>query len=260
MSTTPENFPYTQDPQPAPWGVADPVGYAFKRIFSRNWHMWIGLTLIFIVALIAVFAVMVSWVAVPIDGDVNASMSSGQIVALIVFFVVFIGASVYLTALYYNAALRETRGEEQTWGTVFKGVPFGRALLSFVVVLGIMLVVYAITALVLFLASLVSPWLIALAAILVIVALIPVTIVLSFVQVYIIDGYSVGDALSAARRDVLRDFWKVFASLLLLTVIGYALILVTFGIGLLVYVPLLSLASVFIYRKISGGNVAALGS
>lgn len=260
MTTNSENLSYPHDHQPAPWGVTDPISYGFKRIFSRTWHMWIGLSLIFIVALIALIVAMITTLSVPLDVDNPSALTGGQIAALVVFYGIVFVVSIYLTALYYKAALRETHGQEQTWGNVFKVVPIGRALLAFIVVLGFMLVVYAIFALVIFLASLVSSWLIALVGILALIAFIPVTIILSFVQVNIIDGYGVGDALSAARRDVMREFWKILASLLLLTLIGYAITIVTLGLGLAAYIPLASLVTVYIYRKISGGNVVPLSS
>ena len=40
---------------------------------------------------------------------------------------------------------------------------------------------------------------------------------------------------------------------MLLNIVCYAIVFATLGLGLLVYVPLLSLGTAYIYRQISGG-------
>ncbi len=250
----PQNYtPYQPSPRTR-WEVTDPVAFSFKRIFSRTWHVWIGVTALFMVGMTALTAAVIAPVAIRTAGQENPQLGAGSIASLVVFYVLMIAASIYFSALLYNAALRETRGEEQTWGTVFRGVPIGRMLLAFVVVLLAMLVIYALLAAVMFLAFQVVEWLVAVVAVIALVASIPVVLVLTFVQMYILDGYSVGDAFSRARRDVMGNFWKVLGAHILLSIAGYAVALVTLGLGLVVYVPLVTLGTVYIYRMISGAS------
>ncbi|SDL88371.1 hypothetical protein SAMN04488535_1114 [Corynebacterium mycetoides] len=236
-----------------PWEVVDPIGFSFKRVFSRTWHVWIGVTLLFALCTVALtLAVLAPRGYLVFEEDVPA-LTSTDITVLVLSYIAFFALAIYFSALFFNAALRETRGEEQTWATVFRGVPVGRMTLAVVVLFGIMLAFCAIFGVVSFLAATVGPWLQTVVVIAAIVVFIPVFLVVTFVQFYILEGNGVGVSLGRARQDVLASFWKVFGSYVLLNIVCYAIVFATLGLGLLVYVPLLSLGTAYIYRQISGG-------
>ncbi|AWB84509.1 hypothetical protein C3E79_08450 [Corynebacterium liangguodongii] len=237
------------------WGVFDPVTFSFKRVFSHTWHFWVLFPLAFFVALLLGTMAGVIPLAIRHADEASPDFSGGEIAFLIILYAVLFIASTYYSAVVYNAALRETQGEEQSWSTAFKNAPFGRMLLSMIMIVLAEFAYVIVGAVLIGVAGSVVGWLGAVVAIPVTVGLIPVFLVLGFYPFYVLDGHGVGEAFSRACRDVFSHFWKLLGAYLILAIIAYALVLFTIGFGIVFAMPAAILGSAFIYRKVSGGDV-----
>jgi uncharacterized membrane protein len=152
----------------------------------------------------------------------------------------FIGSLVtsVLGALGINAALREVSGEKATWGNLFKTNSYGMIILA---------------ALLLAAASFVGALLCGL-------GLLAVIIFGVFTYHNVVDkGLNAWSAFTSSFAQVGKNFGAVF--LLELAILGLTILgAIPFLLGLLVVIPLSTLALAFAYRRITGGPVAAVAS
>lgn len=237
---------------PTKLSPAEPIAFGFKRFFTSQWHVYLGLMFLpFLIAMVGFFVILLP----QIINDANSAsgeISTGLGVSMAIWYVVIIGLSLVSSLALTKAAVKDTRGVKPTWQNAFKDVPWGNGILVYVLLMIAMIVVYVgIVALGWGLAQVSE----VLAAIVVFVAMIGFLFLYPFaaiIPLYAIDRKtSAIGAFGAAWKDVKAQYWQVLGALILTNLAMMVIVMVTFGFGALVIAPVQILATVFIYRWIS---------
>lgn len=244
-----------------PLPPVEPVSFAFKRLFTHKWHVYVGL--LFLPMLIAMVGGLI-FVLPQIINDANngvEELSTSTNATMTVWQILMSLLSFAFSIVVYKVALRDTRGEKPTWGGAFKGVPWGQAILVYLLaVLAFGLVFIGLALLGGFLAAQVP----VLGAIVIVLTMLigffsyPF---LAMIPLYAIDGKtSATGAFAAAWNDVKAHYWRVLGAIVLVGLLSLALVVFTLGFGLIIVAPLQVLAYVFIYRWISEYGHAGLSA
>lgn len=259
----PENDPNSESGRPlqigpGPLPVVEPIPFAFKRLFSKNWHVYIGFTVLMLIGLVV--AMMLTLVPVMMElannpaaaEDPNFNPIAENPLSFILFYVLVFVIGMVMTIVLYNTALRDSRGEEPSWGNLFKNVPWGQAILVHILVGLICGVVAFVLMLLSVLLGLIHPALVFLGFLIMFVVFLGLAPFLGMIPFYVYDGRTnAGGAVKMAWQDVKPHFWPVFGAMLLVGLMCGALGFVTFGLGAFLAPPLQTLAYVFMYRWIS---------
>ncbi len=258
--TLPESGrPLTIPAEPLP--ATEPVPFGFKRLFTSQWHVYVGLIFVpFLVSMVLGLAVIVPMAM----NDFNSGMedfSGPTTTAITIWQILASIASFIFGIVAYKVALRDTRGEKPQWSTAFKGVPWGQGLLAYILTglcFGVVLV--ALFFLGGFLASQI-PALGAVVMILTVIAGILSYPFVTMIPLYAIDGRTTATgAFAAAWNDVKANYGRVFGALILLGIVCGAISLFTFFLGMIIAIPVQLLGTVFIYRWISEYGHASLSA
>ncbi|MCQ4624972.1 hypothetical protein KBX18_05265 [Corynebacterium sp. CCUG 69979] len=254
----PENDPNASESgrllQPAggPLPVVEPIPFAFKRLFTKNWHVYIGFTA---VALIAMFVLMMLFM-IPLFAQMAEDPYVDPVeenpIGLILVYVPILLISFLMSIVLYKVALRDTRGEEPSWRTLFKNIPWGQAILVNIIIGLVAGAAVALLVLLTVLLGFIHPALMAIGFILMFVAIFAAMPFLGMAPLYAYDGRTTaGGALKMAWEDVKPNFWPILGSMILISLICAAIGGFTLGVGYFVAFPLQMIAYVFIYRWIS---------
>lgn len=239
-----------------PVPVVGAMPFGFKRLFTRQWHVYVGLIFIpMVIALLglglltAIFSENFAELANRLsnlepgqtlnDIEVPRELILPSAVALIF----LVALSFIFNVVLDKVALHDTRGVTPTWGNAFKNVPWGA---GFAILVLVALINYAINTIFGLLPN--NP-LISLLSFLVTIGLMPF---LGMIPYYAIDGKtSVTGAFKAAVDDVKPQYFNVLGAMLLLYIVAFFLAIFTLGFGVFIAVPVVLLGKVFIYRWIS---------
>ncbi|WJY66786.1 hypothetical protein CAQUA_10495 [Corynebacterium aquatimens] len=249
-----------------PLPIVDAIPFAFKRLFTSQWHVYVGLMALIFIPLLIWTAMLV----VPIlfyDGlGAGRELPDNPIdlygvpymLVIVVFYLLIIACSFLCNVALCTTALRDVDGEKPSWDRVFKDVPWGKGLGAYAAVFGAMMVVVMVFGLLIGLAAAIHPALLFL--------VVPIVLVVSFVlppfvsllPLYPIDGKTtVTGAFKRVWADVKPQFFRVWAALFVLQVVITALAYLTLGIGLIFVGPLSVLGVTFIYRWVATNNGGA---
>ena len=260
----PENDPNASESgrplQPAggPLPVVEPIPFAFKRLFTKNWHVYIGFTVLMTVGLVLSFLIFLAPMMAQMANDPtvlddpNYNPIVENPVSFILFYLVFFILALLLAIVLYKVALRDSRGEEPSWGTLFKNIPWGQAILVNILV-GLVAGVFAsVLILISALLAAIHPALIFIGVVVMLVGIFAAIPFIGMVPLYVYDGRAnAGGAFKMAWGDVKANFWPILGSMILVSLVCGAISFFTFGLGVFVVQPLQILAYVFIYRWIS---------
>ncbi|MCP2264193.1 hypothetical protein ACFQHV_20120 [Promicromonospora thailandica] len=222
----------------APFSVGEALGYGWRR-FTGNWLFWVLFVLLtFVVGAIfnaPSFGDLQEINEAAMRGDISASTAAGASAGGSLLQLIGSLVTSVLSALGVNAALREVSGEKATWGSLFKVNSFGMVVLA---------------ALLLLAASFVGVLLCG-------VGLIAVAIFSVFTYHNVVDrNLNAWEAFTTSFRQVGQNFGAVF--LLELAVLGINIVgTLVCLIGLLVTIPLTTIAVAYAFRRLTGGPVAA---
>jgi uncharacterized membrane protein len=221
--------------------VGEALGFGWNR-FKANWLFWVLYVLLtFVVGTIfnaGSFDDYQELNEAVTRGDISSSAATGMTFGDSLLQLIGSIITSVLTALGINAALREVSGEKATWGTLFKVNSYGMIILA---------------ALLLAAASFVGVLLCGL-------GLLAVAIFGVFTYHNVVDkGMNAWAAFTSSFSQVGKNFGAVF--LLELAVVGlWILGTIPFLLGLLIVIPLTTIALAFAYRRITGGPVATVAS
>jgi uncharacterized membrane protein len=221
--------------------VGEALGFGWNR-FKANWLFWVLYVLLtFVVGTIfnaGSFDDYQELNEAVTRGDISSSAATGMTFGNSLLQLIGSIVTSVLSALGINAALREVSGEKATWGTLFKVNSYGMIILA---------------ALLLAAASFVGVLLCGL-------GLLAVAIFGVFTYHNVIDkGMNAWSAFTSSFSQVGKNFGAVF--LLELAVVGlWILGTIPFLLGLLIVIPMTTIALAFAYRRITGGPVAAVAS
>jgi uncharacterized membrane protein len=221
--------------------VGEALGFGWNR-FKANWLFWVLYVLLtFVVGTIfnaGSFDDYQELNEAVTRGDISSSAATGMTFGNSLLQLIGSIVTSVLTALGINAALREVSGEKATWGTLFKVNSYGMIILA---------------ALLLAAASFVGVLLCGL-------GLLAVAIFGVFTYHNVVDkGMNAWSAFTSSFSQVGKNFGAVF--LLELAVLGlWILGTLPFLLGLLIVIPMTTIALAFAYRRITGGPVAAVAS
>ncbi|MFI6424426.1 hypothetical protein [Promicromonospora sp. NPDC050880] len=229
----------TYGTQPSgPFSVGEALSFGWRR-FTGNWLFWVLFTLLtFVIGLVFSSGSFGDYQEIneaAMRGDISTSAAAGVSTGSSLLQLIGSLITAVLSALGINAALREAGGEKATWGTLFKVNSYGMIILA---------------ALLLFAASIVG-------AVLCGIGLIAVAIFSVFTYHNVVDrNLNAWEAFTGSFRLVGKNFGAVF--LLELALLGINILgLIPCLLGLLVTVPLSTLALAFAFRRLTGGPVAA---
>lgn len=223
------------------FGVGEALGFGWNR-FKANWLFWVLFVLLtFVVGTIfnaGSFDDYQELNEAVARGDISSSAATGMTFGNSLLQLIGSIVTSVLSALGINAALREVSGEKATWGTLFKVNSYGMIILA---------------ALLLAAASFVGILLCGL-------GLLAVAIFGVFTYHNVIDkGMNAWSAFTSSFSQVGKNFGAVF--LLELAVVGlWILGAIPLLLGLLIVIPLTTIALAFAYRRITGGPVATVAS
>ena len=234
---------------------AEAVAFGFKRFFTSQWHVYLGLLFLpVIIAIVGFLVLILPQIVAAADPD-TGDLSKSAFISMFIFYILVLAFSFAVGIVLYKTALQDTRGVKPTWSNIFKNVPWGQGLAAFALVMVVQIAYIAILGLV---AGLLANQVPVLGVILVILSfvlwlgLIFLTPILVMVPLYAIDGKtSAIGAFGAAWHDVKAQYWRVFGALFLLGIACMALVFFTLGAGGIVAGPIQVLGIVFIYRWIS---------
>lgn len=242
--------------QPLP--PAEPIPFAFKRLFTSQWHVYIGLT--FLPVLIAIVGGLI-FILPQIISDANNSveeMSTSTSVTMTVWQVLVSILSFAFGLVVYKTALKDTRGVKPTWSNAFKDVPWGQGILAYL--LTALAFGGAFVALA-FLGGLLGSQVPALGVSFILLTIIGFIFLYPFmvmIPMYAIDEKtSATGAFAAAWNDVKPNYWRVFGALLLAGLVAMGITIFTIGFGGIIAALLQVLTTVFVYRWISDRGESA---
>lgn len=236
--------------QPLP--PAEPIPFSFKRLFTSQWHVYIGLLMLpVLIALVGGLIFMLP----QLINDMNSGaeeLSTSTSVTMTVLQLVMSVVSFIFSLVVCKAALRDTRGVKPTWNNAFKDVPWGQGILAYILTglaFGIAFVALA------FIGGLIGSQVPALGVTLIVLTVIGFLFLYPFmvmIPLYAIDEKTTATgAFAAAWNDVKANYWRVFGALLLVGLVCVGIVLFTIGFGAIIAAPIQVLATVFIYRWIS---------
>lgn len=228
----------------APYSVGDAVSWAWNK-FSKNVAAILVPTLVFGIAY-AVLQGVIQGISAAFSTTstsssdygyaASVSLGLGGIVVTIIGAIVTVIVMAAIQSAYISGMLDIANGQPVEIGSFFKprnvvNVIIASVLSSIIVAIGVL--------------ACIVPGVIA-------------TIMLLFTTVIVLDRNTSGiDALSASFNIAKANFGPV--ALTWLTTIGISILgVLACGVGLLVAYPVISLVTVYAYRKLSGGNVAPL--
>lgn len=236
--------------QPLP--PAEPIPFGFKRLFTSQWHVYIGLMFLpFVIAMVGGMIFILPQLIIDINSgaeepsfSTSASMIVWQVLMTIVSFVFSLAA--------YKLALKDTRGVKPTWNNAFKDVPWAQGILVYI--LTVLAFGVAFVAL-MFLGGLLASQVPALGVVFIVLTIIGFIFLYPFIvmiPLYAIDEKtSATGAFAAAFNDVKANYWRVFGALILIGLVSMGITLLTLGFGAIIAAPLQVLSTVFVYRWIS---------
>lgn len=236
--------------QPLP--PAEPIPFGFKRLFTSQWHVYVGL--MFLPMLIGMIGGAI-FILPQILNDANngvEELSTSTSATMTIWQVLISILSLIFSLVVYKAALRDTRGVKPTWNNVFKDVPWGQGILAYI--LTALAFGVAFVAL-MFVSGLIGSQVPALGVVLIVLTIIGFIFLYPFmvmIPLYAVDGKTTATgAFAAGWNDVKANYWRVFGALLLVGLVSAGITIFTLGLGALVAAPAQVLASVFVYRWIS---------
>lgn len=237
--------------------IVESIPFAFKRLFSKNWHVYIGFTVLMMIAsIVALLLIIVPVIAAatndPNAGSPNYNLAEEHPFGIIAGYLVMIAIMFVMYIVLYNTALRDSRGEEPSWGNLFKNIRWGQVILVHVLLGLAVFVIYVVFALLMIFLSEVHVALGIIVFLLMIAAMIAAAPVLNLAPFYVYDGRTnaVG-AFKMAWQDAKPHFLLIVVSLFLISIACSAFAIVTIGFGMFALPALQALAYVFIYRWIS---------
>lgn len=221
--------------------VGEAIGFGWRR-FTGNWLFWVLFVLLtFVVGTIFNAGSFDDYQEIneaAMRGDISTSAATGVTFGNSLLQLIGSLVTSVLSALGINAALREVSGEKATWGNLFKVNSYGMIILA---------------ALLLAAASFVGVLLCG-------IGLLAVVIFGVFTYHNVVDkGMNAWSAFTSSFSQVGKNFGAVFLlelALFGLTILGAVPLL----LGLLIVIPLSTIALAFAYRRITGGPVAAVAS
>ena len=237
-----------------PLPVMDALAFGFKRVFTSQWHVYLGLALIpMLVALVGSILIAGPLVAAVMEDPENFVPGAGTFVSIALFVIIATLATMAFQIVLAKVALRDTAGEAPAWDKAFKDVPWGPGFLVYILV-GLAFGVVALVAMIIpmLLIAFVSAPLGVFLVLLVGIGLIFLYPFTALIPLYAIDGRtSVTGAFSAAYNDIKPNYWRVFGALALVGLITGAASSITSGLSSLILTPVSVLVAVFVYRWIS---------
>ena len=237
---------------PAELPPAEAVAFGFKRFFTSQWHVYLGLLFVpMIIGIVGFLVLILPQIVAGADPD-TADLSKSALISMVIYYILVFAFSFAVGIVLYKTALQDTRGVKPTWSNIFKNVPWGQGLAAYALVMVVLIAYIVILALI---AGLLANQVPVLGAILVFVlwlGMIFLMPIMTMVPLYAIDGKtSAIGAFGAAWHDVKAQYWRVFGALFLLGIACMAFVFFTFGVGGYVALPVEVLGIVFIYRWIS---------
>ncbi|WP_087117382.1 hypothetical protein [Corynebacterium urinipleomorphum] len=236
--------------QPLP--VAEPIPFGFKRLFTSQWHVYIGL--MFLPMLIGMIGGAI-FILPQIINDANRGveeLSTSTSATMTIWQVLVSILSLVFSLVVYKVALKDTRGVKPTWNNAFKDVPWGQGILAYI--LTALAFGVAFVAL-MFVSGLIGSQVPALGVVLIVLTIIGFIFLYPFmvmIPLYAVDGKTTAaGAFAAGWNDVKANYWRVFGALLLVGLVTAGITIFTLGLGALIAAPAQVLASVFVYRWIS---------
>lgn len=235
------------------------ISWAFRAVFA-NWPIWIIGTLVFFIVNVAV-----SLLADFLFGGASLAGNLFQIVFSVVLIIVMVHI--------YTGVLREIDAPKIRVGDFLRDVnlwPSVGIYLIVQIVSGLLMALVAVPLVFVafsggveaqsndeVLAMLSTPMLAVGVILLVSLLLAPFT---SFLTWYVVDRREgIGGAISHGLRDALRNYGRLLLFFLLTGVLMLLGALITFGLALLVFTPVLLLAQAHLYRQMSGGRLPVSG-
>ena len=241
-----------------PLPVAEAMSFGFKRLFTKNWHVYVGIT--FLMSLIMGAASMIYFVPM-----INEIMNNPELIedptynpvlnnpgGYAGFALISSVAGLILSLVLYNRALRDTRGEKPSWKNLFKDVPWGQGILVTVLLVLAIFAVSLVFGLLIGLLASVNPVLGAVAYFALIILLFLASPLLAMIPLYAYDRRTnATGAFKAAWQDVKPQYGRVLGALILVGIVTILIIVFTLGFGFIIAQPFQILAITFIYRWIS---------
>lgn len=238
--------------------VVEPIPFSFKRLFTKNWHVYIGFTALMLFLMAIGMGLFMAPIMMEIANNPDIAMDpaynpvENNLGGYIAFYVLSLVVSLVLSIVLYNTALRDTRGEAPSWGGLFKGIPWGQVILVEILI-GLILGAFAVVVgLISGLLTAVLPALGIVVGLLLVVAMIFAGPLVALVPLYVIDGRTnaVG-AFKAAWNDLKPNYWQVFGAMILVGIVSFMMMIFTFFLATIIAMPFQIIAYVFIYRWIS---------
>lgn len=237
---------------PAELPPAEAVAFGFKRFFTSQWHVYLGLLFLpMIIAMVGFLVLILPQIVAGADPD-TADLSKSALISMVIYYILVFAFSFAVGIVLYKTALQDTRGVKPTWSNIFKNVPWGQGLAAYALVMVVQIAYIVILALVAGLLANQVPVLGVILSFVLGLGMIFLMPILVMVPLYAIDGKtSAIGAFGAAWHDVKAQYWRVFGALFLLGIACMAFVFFTFGVGGYVALPVEVLGIVFIYRWIS---------
>lgn len=237
-----------------PLPVMEALSFGFKRVFTSQWHVYLGLAVIpMVAALLGSVLVAGPLVAAAMQDPENFVPGAGTFVSIGLFVVIAALVTMAFQIVMAKVALRDTAGEAPAWDKAFKDVPWAAGFLVYILV-GLAFSVVSFVAMIIpmLVLALVSPPLGVFLVLVVGIGLIFLYPFTAVIPLYAIDGRtSVTGAFSAAINDIKPQYWRVFGALALVGLISIVASSITQGLSSLIMSPVTALVSVFVYRWIS---------
>lgn len=238
--------------------VVEPIPFSFKRLFTKNWHVYIGFTALMLFLMTAAMALFMVPMIQEIANDPNIATDptynpiENNLGGYIAFYAISLVVSFVMSIVLYNVALRDTRGEAPSWGGLFKGIPWGQVILVYILIgLG----VGALAVLISFISGLVMAAVPVLGVVVMLVlflAMIFLGPLITLIPLYVIDGRETAvGAFKAAWNDLKPNYWQVLAAMILVGIVSFMLVVFTLFLATIIALPFQMIAYVFIYRWIS---------
>lgn len=237
-----------------PLPVIESLTFGFKRVFTSQWHVYMGLSVIPMVAVMVGMALVIAPMVAGIMADPeNFIVGAGSIASIAVLAILGGIASLVFQIVMTKVALRDAAGEAPAWDRAFKDVPWAQGILVHILVgLATLLVGLVLMAIPLILIVTVSPALGVLLAVIVVFGFIFLYPFIALIPLYAIDGRtSATGAFSAAFNDVKASYWRVLGALVVVGLISTIASSITQGLSSIIMAPVTALVSVFVYRWIS---------
>lgn len=242
--------------------VMEAVSWAFKAVF-RSWPLWIVGAVVFFLATIVLSAIFSRGNPVA-AGNPNAGFPASDVLVAAV--------SLVVSVFIYNAALRQVDNRKVGWGDLTRNVNFwpilGTLLLVQIVVVAILTVIALPFALPMIntdmtdladdrVAMAFLGRVLGLIAFILFVSLFlyPLT---TFIAWYVVDRRAgVGEAVKLGVRAGLANYGKLLLFFFVSGFLAMIAALVTFGLAMIILMPVFTLIQAMLYRQASAGPLPA---